>query len=251
MSVEESYNIILKLIHNEGVISKIKLLKSRSKLSEDILEKLNKVLSDSFTPKVEIVKTNTELGIIGEQFILAHLNKISNYNSEFLVYDTSSCKDHGDICVEYKGIKTCIEVKNYTNPIPSKEIEKYHNSLSLPDYDIGLIISINEYGFAKEYKIKNPIDIKIINGKPSAYISNVDPEIIYPTINILMAILVNNKQYNNGNLEDIQLNLDKKTKNLLEIYEKTKEVKTLIESQKKSILKLESMINEIQAYSIN
>lgn len=244
MSAEESYNITLKIIHLDGIISNARILKGRSKLSDEIMDKINKLFIDTFDPKKEETKTTIALGNLGEQIVLSYLNKINKYNSEFLVSDTSSNKDHGDILVEYNGIKVCIEVKNYTKPIPGKEIDKYHKSLNLPDYHIGLIFSVNEQGFAREYKIKSPIDIKLVNGKPSAYISGIDPEIIYPTIIILMSMIRGN------NIENIQMELDKKIKALLEIYEKTKEMKTLIESQKKSLAKMELMLNEIQAYSL-
>ncbi len=244
-SNEESYNITLKLNHTDGVIHSARILKARSKLPDDIMNKINALFSDTFEPVKTETKTTVALGNIGEQMILAHLNTISKYNTDFIVEDTSSYKDHGDIAVEYKGNKICIEVKNYTKPIPGKEIDKYHRSLALPDYNIGLMISINDHGFAREYKIRSPIDIKIINGKPTAYLSGIDSEIIYPTISLLMSMT---KDYSDTN--GIQLELDNKIKALIDIHDRTKEMKTIIESQKKSLSKLEAMLNEIQSISL-
>lgn len=245
MSTEESFNVTLKLIHSAGIISSARLLKGRSKLPDDILESINKLFSNTYDQPIYETKTTVALGNLGEQIVLSHLLQISQYNTDFMVSDTSNLKDHGDIAVEYKGHRVCIEVKNYTKPIPGKEIDKYHKSLALPDYDVGLMISMGNHGYAREYKIKSPIDIKIIEGKPNAYISGVDLEIIYPTINVLMAMIHHTKD-----IDDLQLQLDNKIKALIAIHEQAKAMKTLIESQKKSLSKLESMLIEIQSLSL-
>lgn len=245
MSSEESFSVTLKLIHADGVISGARLLKGRSKLPEDILDAINKLFSDTYEPAKLAPKTTVALGNLGEQVVLSHLMTISQYNSDFMVSDTSSLKDHGDIAVEYKGSRVCVEVKNYTKPIPGKEIDKYHKSLALPDYDIGLMISMGNHGFAREYKIKSPIDIKLIDGKPTAYLSGVDMDIIYPTINVLLAMINSSKDQTN-----MQEQLESKTKALLAVHEQAKEMKTLIESQKKGLSKLEAMLTEIQSLSL-
>lgn len=243
---EESFNVTFKLIHTDGVISSARILKARSKLPDDILDTINKLFVDTFEPAKVPTKTTVALGNIGEQIVLAHLNSISRYNSEFSVSDTSNLKDHGDIAVEYQGNRICIEVKNYTKPIPGKEIDKYHKSLNLPDYQMGLMISMGDHGFAREYKIKSPIDIKLVDGKPTAYLSGVDMDIIYPTINVLMAM----GAVNNQDSDNIQQQLDTKTKALIAVYDQAKEMKVLIESQKKGLVKLESMLIDIQALSL-
>jgi hypothetical protein len=247
MSAEESFNVTLKLIHSDGIISGARILKARSKLPEDILDTINKLFTDTFEPAKALTKTTVALGNIGEQMVLAHLINISKYNTEFNVMDTSNLKDHGDLAVEYKSNRICIEVKNYTKPIPGKEIDKYHKSLSLPDYDMGLMISLGDNGFAREYKIKSPIDIKIIDGKPTAYLSGVDMDMIYPTISVLMTMISDVT----SDTATIQQQLDIKAKALLAVYDQTKEMKVLIEAQKKSLSKLESMLNDIQALALS
>jgi len=246
MNTEESFNVTLKLTHADGVISGARLLKARSKLPEDILDTINKLFADTFEPAKALAKTTVALGNIGEQIVLAHLTSISKCNTEFTVADTSNLKDHGDLAVEYKGNRICIEVKNYTKPIPGKEIDKYHKSISLPDYQMGIMISIGDHGFAREYKIKSPIDIKLVDGKPTAYLSGVDMDLIYPTISVLMAM--GSAVESDG--ATIQQQLDAKTKALLAMYEQTKEMKVLIEAQKKGLSKLESMLNDMQALAL-
>jgi hypothetical protein len=246
MSSEESFNITLKLTHANGIISGARLLKARSKLPEDILDTINKLFVDTFEPVKTLIKTTVALGNIGEQLVLAHLTGISKCNTEFTVADTSNLKDHGDLVVEYKGNRICIEVKNYTKPIPGKEIDKYHKSLSLPDYQMGIMISIGDHGFAREYKIKSPIDIKLVDGKPTAYLSGVDMDLIYPTISVLMAM----ESTVESNGTTIQQQLDAKAKALLAMYDQTREMKVLIEVQKKGLSKLESMLNDMQALAL-
>lgn len=138
----------------------------------------------------------------------------------------------------------CIEVKNYTKPIPSKEIDKYHNSLSLPDYHAGVMISMNQTGFAREYRLKTPIDIRIINGKPSAYVTCIDPQLLYPIIVMLTSMI---KDYDSTNIQD---SLNEKIKALADIFDRVKDIRVCIEAQKKSTMKMESLINDIAAISI-
>ena len=47
-SNEESYNITLKLNHTDGIIHSARILKARSKLPDDIMNKINALFSDTF-----------------------------------------------------------------------------------------------------------------------------------------------------------------------------------------------------------
>lgn len=246
MSTEETFGVTLKIAHDSGVISGARILKGRSKLPEDLLTTINCVLAGAFAPPKEPTKTTVALGNLGEQMVMAHLTNISRCNGDFSVSDTSNMKDHGDIAVEYRGKRICIEVKNYTKPIPGKEIDKYHHSLSLPDYDIGVMISMGDHGFAREYKIKSPIDVRLVDGKPTAYLSGVDLDLLYPTISLLMSMVSTDTTS-----EDLEHLLSIKTKALLAIHEQANAMRVLIESQKKGLGKLEDMLNDIRATSLN
>jgi hypothetical protein len=235
---EVSYNVTLKLVHDDGIIKSARMLKSRSSLPEEILLKINNLFETTFSPKEE-TKTTVALGDLAEEAILAHFQKVSKYNSAFNVSDTSSMTGHGDMCVDYKDNRICIEVKNYTKPVPGKEIDKYHNSMNLDTYTAGIMVLMNDFGFAKEYKIRTPIDIKIVNGKPSAYLCGVDKEILYPII----CILINMTETHN--YDDIQSELDHKINLIKDIYNKTKDLKIIIETQKKAISKMEAMVTEM------
>lgn len=245
MSVEESFTVTLKLTHTDGCISSARLLKGRSKLPEEVLTRINQLFSDTFEASKSVTQTTVALGNFGEQTVLAYLRTISKYNADFEVSDTSSSKDHGDLSVEYKDKRICIEVKNYTKAIPGKEIDKYHRSLALPDYHMGIMISLNEHGFAKEYKLRSPIDIRTMEGKPTAYLSGVDVELIYPVITVLMSMNSSSQE-----ISDVHRQLDIKVKALIAIHERAKDMRTILEAQKKSIAKLEVALNEIHALAL-
>ncbi len=251
---EESFTVTLKLAHTDGIIESARLLKARSKLPDEILTKINKLFAATFDPPTE-VKTTVALGNLGEQVILSHLNAISRNNADFCVFDTSSQKGHGDIAVEYKGNKICIEVKNYTKPIPGKEIDKYHGSLGLPDYHMGMLISMNEHGFAREYGIRSPIDIRVIDGKPTAYLSGVDVELLYSIITVLASLRPKEDiaKADDSNIDTLalQAELDKKTMNLQAILGRTQEMKRMIAVQKTGLLALEEMLTGMQVLALD
>ncbi len=242
MSIEKSYTVTLKIARNEdGSFESVRLLKGRSQLTEDVLVILNKTLQESLIPP-RPVKTTIELGNDAEQMIMNHLLLISKVNSNFNVNDTSSMTGHGDIAISYQSKKICIEVKNYTKPVPMKEIEKYHRSLALPEYDIGIIIQVGECGFARESGIRSPIDIQIQDGKPSAYLTAINLEMIYPIISLLITNINLNSTIDQNELES-------KRKALLQMYEKITDLRNCIEAQKKSIAKMEALVDEMAKLS--
>ncbi len=247
MTSEISYAITLKMQLDHGSIKTARLLKGRTDLSEQYLSQLNEALSvfakSNDSTSEGDVQCTVALGDIGENLIASHLRSISRCNTDFCLSDTSSLKDHGDMAVEYMGSKICIEVKNYSKAIPGKEIDKYHRSLALPDYHVGILFSVNDHGFAREYKLASPIDIQIVNGKPSAYISGVEPTIIYPTIKVLLSMLSGDMS------EDTHKQLELKTKALRDIIEKVRDMKAAIEAQKKNISRMEAIVNDIHALS--
>lgn len=238
MSIEKSFAITLKIaVSEDGTFESIRLLKGRSKLGDDVLARVNKVLQDSLVPK-EPVKTTVAIGDDAEQKIMNQLLKISSMNMDFDVIDTSSMTGHGDIAVIHHGKRICVEVKCYSKPVPMKEIEKYHRSLNLAEYDAGIMINLDQCGFAKEAKLKSPVDIKLDNGKPSAYLTAADPDIMYPIINMLIMHLGMGMEYSEDELET-------KRKALVNIQEKISDLRGCIDSQKKIITKMETAIEAI------
>ena len=176
-----------------------------------------------------------------EDYILNYLNDISCTNTDFQVHDTSSLKNHGDIAVKYRGKRICIEIKHYQARLPVREIQKFHRSLALPEYDAGIIIQVGKQGFAASENIMSPIDLKFNNKKPTAYLTHCQPEIIYPIINILIANL-------NTALDESKLQVQHKK--LLTINEKVVKLRKNIDIQKKSIATIESVIESVISLSL-
>lgn len=243
MSVEKSFAVNLKLSINEyGKFDSIRILKGRSKLPEDILDTVNKVLQESLIPS-QPVRTTVAIGDDAEQAIMNHLLSISKVNMDFNVVDTSSQTSHGDIAVLCNGRRICVEVKNYSRPVPMKEIEKYHGSLSLAEYDAGILIQVGQQGYCAEAAIRSPIDIRICDGKPSAYLTAIDLDMLYPVINMLIMNLSVEKV-----VDQDELNVKRKA--LLEIHEKVSSLRACVDSQKKTIAKMEAAIESIAKLSL-
>ena len=244
MSIEKSFGITLKLAMTEsGSFESIRILKGRSQLPEDILEKLNKVLQESLIPS-QPVKTTVAIGDHAEQKVFNRLMSISKVNMDFDVLDTSSQTGHGDISIAHQNKRICVEVKSYSKPVPMKEIEKYHRSLNLSEYDAGIMIQSDKCGYAREANIRSPIDIRIIDNKPTAYLTAIDDELLYPII----AMLIMNIDLESSPDQD---ELEKKRKALLSIHEKVIDLRSCIDAQKKTISKMEASVESIAKLSIS
>lgn len=236
--MEESFNVTLKLAMTEwGTYNSIRLLKSRSKIDENILENINKALELNLV-SAKPIQTTVHIGDNAEKKIFNHLTAISLTNSCFQVFDTSSKTGHGDIVVIYKNKKICIEVKCYTKPVPMKEIEKYHKSLDLAEYDAGIIIQMDPCGYAPGANIQTPIDISKYNNKPSAYLTATDLQLLYPIINMLLTSCEGEEDLNKSDL-------NKKTKALVSIQERIDSMRSCIRVQQKAIEQLETAIEDI------
>jgi len=243
MSAETSYAVTLKMrVTESGIFESIRLLKGRSKLSEDVLERLNKVLQESLIPALP-VRTTVAIGDDYEQKIMNHLLTISQLNSDFSVNDTSSKTGHGDIAVEHQGFKVCIEAKSYSKPVPMKEIDKYHKSLALPEYAVGIMIQSNACGYAREANLRSPIDIRVIDGKPSAYLTATSLDLLYPLIEMLLSSVSLECPID-------QAELEKKRKALLAIHEEVTGLRSCIDAQRKTIVKMETMVDKIAKLSL-
>lgn len=243
MSIEKSYSVTLKVATSEtGSFESIRILKGRSKLPDETLACVNKVLQESLIPS-EPVRTTVAIGDDAEQKIFNHLLYISSLNMDFDVFDTSSSTGHGDMAVHHQGKHICIEVKCYTKPVPMKEIDKYHRSLDLAEYDAGIMIQMERCGYAREAKLRSPIDIKMYNGKPTAYLTGVSPDMLYPIIN---ALIVQIELCDETTDEELEL----KRKALLSINEKITDLRGCIDSQKKTITKMEAAVDAIAKLSL-
>ncbi len=238
MSIIKSFSINLKLyISQWGTFEKIYLLKGRSNIEPELLDKINEALKNTFVP-APAIKTTVEIGNNAEQKVMNQLLSISQSNSGFIVSDTSSMLNHGDIAVDYQNKKICIEVKCYSKAVPLREVDKYKMSLDHTEYNCGIMIQTEPCGFTKECNIKTPIDFKIDNGKPSIYLTGVDVQLLYPIIRMLITV--------DSITDDIDINeLERYRLSLLSVYSTASKMRATIEEQKKITKKLEDMLDEI------
>jgi hypothetical protein len=241
-SIAKTYKVSLKMaVSDRGVFESIVINRGRSGLDEDLLERINTALQSSLVP-AKPVRTTVAIGDDAEQKVMNHLLQISQCNSDFIVSDTSNMLNHGDMMVEHMGKRVCIEVKCYTKPVPSKEIEKYRMSLGHTEYSCGIMIQMEPCGFAKECGIKTPIDFKIEDGKPSMYLTNIDLSILYPVISMMISY--------DGGITGGADELEKKRAALLGIHERVLGIRTIIAQQKRLIQRMEDSVDEIVEMSM-
>lgn len=262
MSVEKSYSVTLKMaVGDDGAFESIRLLRGRSKMPEELLERVNTALQRSLVPApvmpppapssppsvipppAVMLHTAVAIGADAEQKILNHLRGISAVNMDFVVDDTSSKTGHGDIAVTHRDRRFCIEVKNYCKPVPAKELDKYHRSLALAEYDCGILIQMNASGFARAAGLASPVDLRMVDGKPSVYLTSADPALLYPVINMLIVHVDAGKAADEDELET-------KRKALMIINDRLVDLRGAIAAQKKAVARMEDAVESIAALSM-
>jgi len=122
----------------------------------------------------DFVKDNTcssyESGVIGENEILNILQ--SGYWDEVNV---TNKKDHsGDFIVKYKDKKYIIDVKNYSDNVPGKEVRKLAKDIETNSCDGGAIISLNSgiYNPNINMLVRENIHHITVSGKSILLLSN-------------------------------------------------------------------------------
>ena len=127
----------------------------------------NQILSD-------FVKDNTcssyESGVTGENEMLNILQ--SGYWDEVIV---TNKKDHsGDFIVKYKDKKYIIDVKNYSDNVPGKEVRKLAKDIDSNSCDGGAIISLNSgiYNPNINMLVKEKFNQITVSGKSIILLSN-------------------------------------------------------------------------------
>ena len=134
---------------------------------DSLKEERNKILSD-------FVKDNTcssyESGVIGETEMLSILQ--SGPWDEVIA---TNKKDHsGDFMIRYKGNKYIIDVKNYSDNVPGKEVRKIAKDIDTNSCDGGAIISLNSgiYNPNTNMITREKIHHITVSGKSTLLLSN-------------------------------------------------------------------------------
>jgi len=139
-------------------------------------------------------KTTTDLGKSGEKMVMDILGTFYGHHHQYYKYeDCSGLPNKGDICLTVNRndncFRGCIDSKNYSNTIPSREITKLSKDVDNVDnnYSFGIMISIQDIGFANNKENFEIITTK--KGKPIIFIKNVGEHNYFVPLAINMLLL--------------------------------------------------------------
>lgn len=232
-NIEEKYKFQIDILNKE--IEKLKLENDKNNDLEIIK---NAICKNK--------KTSTDIGIEGENKIKNVLDNISSYNNNIEVIVTNGITDHGDLSVKYNNYDISVEVKNYKNAIPNKEIEKFYKAMD-SYYNAGIFISLNTE-FANNTGIKS-FDIKMINNKPIVFISCMNTYNDY-----IIMIALNSIKYILDNLEkkeDVEINLNILNQYIIDNIENIENMNKMIETQIRGNNKIKETIEKMKHNLIN
>lgn len=128
---EEEIKLAFRLLHiyNQNINSVIvEEKKTNNQTISSVDKKTEPVKNESFSSVI--------IGKHGEEFIRKILVK-KNYN----IISDSKTFHSGDFIIEINGIYILIEVKNYSNSVPSNEVKKMYNDINRTSVNAGLFIS--------------------------------------------------------------------------------------------------------------
>jgi len=196
----------------------LELLKKDLSIEQDKNKELQNQLNqnnDSLFKKLEEItentsrkiRTTTDLGKSGEKMIMNILGNFYGHHHQYYKYeDCSKLPNKGDICLtinrDNSCLRGCIDSKNYSSTIPSREITKLSKDVDNVDnnYAFGIMVSIQDIGFAN-----NKDNFEIINtkkGKPIIFIKNVEEHNYFVPLAINMILLEVEKNMINTNDKD-------------------------------------------------
>src|SRR6056300_487293 len=134
---------------------------------ESLKEERNNILSDFVKDNI---CSSYESGVVGESEMLGILQ--SGPWDEVLV---TNKKDHsGDFIIKYKNKKYIIDVKNYSDNVPGKEVRKLAKDIDSNSCDGGAIISLNSgiYNPNTNMITREKIHQITVSGKSTLLLSN-------------------------------------------------------------------------------
>lgn len=125
------------------------------------------------------VELPVQRGQVGEEIVESILRE--RFND---VTNMTKTPKSGDITLWIGGRKTIIEVKNYTNPVPTTGVDKFRRDLSTAGACAGVFISLQSpiSGITTDFKIQlEPVDGRTV---PCAYIVSSDRAQIITSISM-------------------------------------------------------------------
>ena len=106
-------------------------------------------------------KASSTIGILGENIVEEILNKICTTSRGIKFENVSGQRESGDFRISYAraNVSLLIEVKNYKNKVPKKELEKFWNDLQSNHYNGGIMLSLKS-GIASDVHDFNVQDLR-------------------------------------------------------------------------------------------
>ena len=152
---------------NQAISLKTEFIQHLKSEIESLKEERNNILSDFVKDNI---CSSYESGVIGESEMLSILQ--SGPWDEVLV---TNKKDHsGDFIIKYRGKKYIIDVKNYSDNVPGKEVRKLAKDIESNSCDGGAIISLNSgiYNPNTNMITREKIHQITVSGKSTLLLSN-------------------------------------------------------------------------------
>ncbi len=157
-----------------------------SALPEDIANAicLGKLGADKIREASRRQQIPVNKGVIGERTVMNILK--SKYND---VTNVSKTSKSGDITLVIDHLSILVEVKNYANPVPTAEVDKFVRDLETTNVSGGLFISLE----TSITKITTDITMRheYVNGRiiPCVYIVGSDPHCILVAVGMITSQL--------------------------------------------------------------
>lgn len=172
----------------------------------------NKKLLNILTKVYEVVKLspdkiNTNVAsIIGKKGEDIFENVCKKLPDNYKIHTTAKEGHKGDFVIYYTKnditLSCIVDVKNYSKPIPSKEIDKLHKDIKYGKYDAGILLSLKS-------KIPNKRNIEIEDTIfpsktiPILYLNSDDESLILESIKLLFLKLESNHKVEFKNLLNV------------------------------------------------
>jgi len=188
-------------------------------------------LLESITGKI---KTSSIKGAIAENFLEETIRRLY---PEYSLDVTSKTGHEADMQLYSDTIpKILIESKNYSNPVPSKEITKFKTDLTRVNSNYGVFFSFNSKIIGKDN-----MEIEKYDDKTILYVSGIDFSVEVISLSITTILyLSRQKDYQKYISSDM---LSKKTSEILATLNNINELYTVVSKTKYSLLEEKKKIS--------
>ena len=218
--------------------------KSLDDLSERQMSKLDTVgtqisenlgfLRQSIDKLMQFTSKSVSKGFYGEKYVEDLLRQ---YFPNYTVINNTHNPHKSDFEIQnVEGNKFMIEVKNYTNNVPTTEVNKFLNDLEQSDIQVGILLSLNSGIVKKRFEIDNSL-----SGKKIIYLPNIKEDYNL----IIMAILMSESLLKS----DLQTKCTINHENLNIIFEEltqfNKHYVNIIENVKKSKHTMDKILQDM------